>query len=103
MEVFMPLNSSAGQCNRKRFLNDEVQCQHACSKSNDCSLVPNHADGGAAARKKQPLHYFAPGTIQGSSDMQAPDAGWVWDVTLEDCLGAIAALIIIGAICGYLS
>jgi hypothetical protein len=51
---------------------------------------------------RKPVHYFAPGTIQGgSSDLRMDaDAGWVLDMHWHDWVAGLAIVIIVGAIAG---
>lgn len=84
-----------------------VSTQHAtrsCDELGVCQSVtkpcPSHT---ICARKSGPF-YFAPGTINaGSSDLQADNAGWLLQTTWVDWAGGVLILMILGAICGYVS
>jgi hypothetical protein len=76
----------------------------SCDDLGVCQSVtkpcPSHT---ICARKSSPF-YFAPGTINGgSSDLQLDGAGWLLETTWIDWIAGIAILVILGAICGYLS
>jgi hypothetical protein len=91
MGVFMPLNNPGQKCHSARFLNDEVQCQHACSQGVYCPLHPSKP-----ATTPPPLYRA------GSTDLDCDESGWLFDTTWTDWAGAVIVLIIIGIICGYM-
>jgi hypothetical protein len=76
----------------------------SCDELGVCQSVtkpcPPHT---ICARKSSPF-YFAPGTISGgSSDLHTDDASWLLDMTWMDWLGAVALIILLGVIYGWLA
>jgi hypothetical protein len=75
----------------------------SCDELGVCQSVTKACPPETICARKNSPFYFAPGTINaGSSDLQTDDAGWVLDTTWTDWAAAVLALMIIGAICGYL-
>jgi hypothetical protein len=105
--TYMLANTTTGACTQDcaegRACPVRLGLARSCDELGVCQSVtkpcPPHT---MCARKNSPF-YFAPGAIDGgsSSDLgMQPDAGWLLDLRWYDWLGAVAILVIVGAIAG---